>query len=257
VLKLFSILALAAIAFPLAAEDKILAEIDSHASYIGADFSAEYTVTQRKAVDDKTGKSNETSTTLAVYRRDAEDKYVLVMLKPEADKGKGILRIGNSLWKYFPVSRRFEVTSAKDQLQNSNVRFSDFNASSLAKDYKVVSTDTEKLGKLDTTVVTLVALNDQVTFPRAKLWITADYLVRKREDYSLSGQLLRTTAILTYTKIGQWSVPNELIILDQLSGQMVNGTFVNDRTLVKIANPQFEKLGDLTFSQAYLEMLGR
>jgi hypothetical protein len=236
---------------PLSAQDKILAAIDAQASYTDTDFAAEYTVVQKKAGQ------GESSTTLVVYRRDEEDKYVLVLLKPEADKGKGILRVGNSLWKYFPSTRRFEVTSAKDQLQNSNVRYSDFNASTLAKDYKVVTTTTEKLGKFDTTVITIEARNDQVTFPRAKLWITADNLIRKREDYSLSGQLLRTTAIPTYTKIGHWSVPNGLVILDQLSGETVNGTFVSDRTVVTIAKPQFEKLGDLTFSQAYLERLGR
>ncbi len=249
--RFFSILFLAALVSPLPAQDKVLAAIDSQASYADTDFSAEYTVVQKKAGQ------GESSTTLAVYRRDEEDKYVLVLLKPEADKGKGVLRIGNSLWKYFPTSRRFEVTSAKDQLQNSNVRYSDFNASTLAKDYKVTQMVTEKLGKLDTTVLTIEALNDQVTFPRAKLWITADSLIRKREDYSLSGQLLRTTAIPTYTKIGHWSVPNALIILDQLSGETINGAFVNDRTIVTIAKPQFEKLGDLTFSQAYLERLGR
>lgn len=249
--RLFSILFLAALVSPLSAEDNLLAAIDAQASYTDTDFSAEYTVVQKKAGQ------GESSTTLAVYRRDQEDKYVLVLLKPEADKGKGVLRIGNNLWKYFPTSRRFEVTSAKDQLQNSNVRYSDFNASTLAKDYKVLETSVEKLGRLDTTVITIEALNDRVTFPRAKLWITADNLVRKREDYSLSGQLLRTTAIPTYTKIGHRSVPNALIILDQLSGEIVSGTFVNDRTLVTIANPQFDKLGDLTFSQAYLERLGR
>jgi hypothetical protein len=241
---------LAAIA-PLSAEDQILKDIDTQSSYVGTDFSAEYTVVQKKAGQ------GESSTSLAVYRRDEEDKYVLVLLKPEADKGKGVLRIGNSLWKYFPDSRRFEVTSAKDQLQNSNVRYSDFNASTLAKDYKIISKTSEKLGKFDTTVLTLDAVTNQVTFPKAKLWVTADNLIRKREDYSLSGQLLRTTAIPTYTKIGRWSVPNNLIILDQLSGEIINGTFVNDRTLVKIEKPQFDKLGDLTFSQAYLERLGR
>lgn len=236
---------------PLSAQDKLLTVIDAQASFVGTDFSAEYTVVQKRA------NQGDSLTGLVVYRRDAEDKYVLVLVKPEADKGKGVLRIGDSLWKYFPASRRFEVTTSKDQLQNSNVRFSDFNASTLAHDYKVVSTSKEKLGKFDTTVITIEALNDRVTFPRAKLWVTDDNLIRKREDYSLSGQLLRTTAIPTYTKYGKWSVPNSLTILDQLAGATVNGVFVNDRTVVTITKPQFEKLGDLTFSQAYLERLGR
>ncbi len=223
-------------------QDALLAAIDVQASYLGVDFSGEYTIVQKKT------DQGETSTTLAVFRRDSEDKYVLVFLKPEADKGKGILRIGNNLWKYDPISRRFDVSSAKDRLQNTNARFSDFNASTLEKDYKLVAKTSEKLGKLDTTVVTLDARNDEVTFPRIKLWVTADKLIRKREDFSLSGQLLRTTAIPAYTKIGVRSVPNNVIILDELSGE---------RTLITVANPRFEKLGELIFSQAYLEKLRR
>lgn len=223
--------------------DPLLTAIDIQASYLGTDFSAEYTIVQKKT------DQGESSTTLAVFRRDSEDKYVLVLLKPDADKGKGILRIGNNLWKYDPISRRFDVTSAKDRFQNSNARFSDFNASTLAKGYKIVEKSSEKLGKLETTVLTLDAQNDEVTFSRIKLWVTtADNLIRKREDYSLSGQLLRTTAIPSYTKIGTRSVPNTVVMLDQLSGE---------RTLISIANPRFEKLGELIFSQAYLEKLRR
>jgi hypothetical protein len=101
---------------------------------------------------------------------------------------------------------------------------------------------------MDTTVLTLDGRNEEVTFPRIKLWVTADNLIRKREDYSLSGQLLRTTAIPSYTKIGTRSVPNNVVMLDQLSGE---------RTLITIATPRFEKLGELIFSQAYLEKLRR
>lgn len=223
--------------------DPLLSAIDVQASYLGVDFSAEYTIVQKKP------DQGETSTSLAVFRRDSEDKYVLVLLAPDADKGKGILRIGNNLWKYDPISRRFDVTSAKDRFQNSNARFSDFNASTLARDYRTVEKATEKLGKLDTTVLTLVAQNDEATFSRMKLWVTtADNLIRKREDYSLSGQLLRTTVIPAYTKIGTRAVPNTATMVDQLSGE---------RTVISIANPRFEKLGELIFSQAYLEKLRR
>jgi len=237
--------ALLSLGFPLAVSalpDATLTAIDVQASYLGIDFSAEYTIVQKKA------DQGESSTTVAVFRRDSEDKYVLVLLKPDADKGKGMLRIGNNLWKYDPLSRRFDVTSAKDRFQNSNARFSDFNASTLAKDYKIQGQSQETLGKMETTVLSLEAQNDEVTFPRIKLWVTDDNLIRKREDFSLSGQLLRTTAIPTYTKMGTRSVPNKVVMLDQLSGE---------RTLISIANPRFEKLGDLIFSQSYLERLQR
>lgn len=225
-----------------ASPDPLLKAIDLQASYLGVDFSAEYTVVQKKA------DQGESSTTLALFRRDAEDKYVLVILKPDADKGKGMLRAGNTLEKYDPISRRFDVSSAKDRFQNSNARFSDFNASTLAKDYVIVKKTAEKLGKFDTTVLTLEAQNNEVSFSRVKLWVTSDQLIRMREDYSLSGQLLRSTAIPTYKKIGTRSVPDNIVMIDKLSGE---------RTLISIANPRFDKLGELVFSRDYLEKLRR
>ena len=222
--------------------DALLASIDRQESYFGTDFSAEYTILQKKA------DQGESSTTLAVFRRDSDDKFTLVILKPDADKGKGVLRIGNNLWKYDPVARRFDTSSAKDRFQNSNARFSDFNASTLAKDYSVTLKSAEKLGKLDTTLLSLQARNDEVTFPSSKIWVTADNLIRKREDYSLSGQLLRISLIPTYSKIGPRSVPNTVVMVDQLSGE---------RTVIMVAKPNFDKLGELIFSQAYLEKLQR
>ena len=248
------LLALMVLTIPVWAESKKdpdLLAIDATATYHGTDFSAEYTVVQKKA------DQGESSLSLALFRRDDQDKYVLVLLKPDSDRGKGVLRIGESLWKYFPDSRRFEVTSAKDQLQNSNVRFSDFDASTLADDYEVIDRSKADLGQFKTTVLTLKATNDHVTFPKVVLWVTSDHLVRKRQDFSLSGQLLRTSAIPAYSKIGPRAVPKAIIILDELSGKTVNGRFINDRTLVTISKPAFERLSDLTFSQAYLEKLGR
>jgi len=65
VVRLYSILVLAFVLSPLAAQDKLLAAIDAQASYADTDFSAEYTVVQKKAGQ------GESSTTLAVYRRES------------------------------------------------------------------------------------------------------------------------------------------------------------------------------------------
>jgi len=234
-----------------ASPDPLLVAIDAKASFKGTDFAAQYTVVQKKA------NQGESSTTLAVFRRDSEDKYVLVVLEPVADRGKGVLKIGNNLWKYDPASKRFEVSSAKDRLQNSSVRFSDFSASTFAKDYTVVAKGSEKLGATLCTVLTLEAVSDTVPFARVKIWVSADHLIRMREDYSLSGQLLRTTAIPSYAKSGNYSVPNGIVVVDQLSGKDGEAAREFERTLVSIKSPQFGKQDDLTFSQAYIEKLSR
>jgi hypothetical protein len=80
-----------------------------------------------------------------------------------------------------------------------------------------------------------------------------DNLVRKMEDYSLSKQLLRTTAIPSYQKVGQRWVPVSMLIVDELRGKNVNGQLVKEKTQVTISKPSLGKQPDLLFTQAYLE----
>jgi hypothetical protein len=243
---------------PLAAEavpDPLLASIDAKAAFRDSDFSAQYTIVQRKA-------NQGTSTTvLTMYRRDAESKFLLVLLEPDADRGKGILQQGSLIRKYNPVDKRFDVTNGKEQLRNSNIRLSDFQPASFAKDYKIVARDSAKLGRgerqLETTVLTLEATNDGVTFPKVKLWVTADNLIRAREDYSLSGTLLRTMGITSFTIIGDHAVPSAFVIIDELRGADEKGVYIKERTAVTVASPTFKAIDNLTFSDAYLMGLSR
>ena len=158
---------------PLFAEkDAVLMGIDSRAAYRDTDYQAFYTVVQRKP------DQGESTKLMKMLRRDSEDKFVLLILKPDSERGKGILNVGTNVWKYDPVKHRMDVTSPKEQLFSSNARLSDFKASTLARDYQVVSQTTEPLGRLDTRVLTLEAQDDDVTFPKVKLWITSDQLIR-------------------------------------------------------------------------------
>ena len=228
----------------------ILSEIDAQVSYT-SDFSAEYTI-----IEYKPGQGSST-TKLAMFRRDIDDKYLILILEPEVDKGKGYLKIGNNLWLYDPVSRRFNVTSARDRFQNSNARNSDFTRSSLAEDYTITGESRAQLGVYSTRVYDLKATNDEVTYPQIKIWVDENNLVRKFEDYSLSGQLLRTTAIPRYQIVKDRYVPVQIVIIDALLGSIVDGEFQNERTVIAVANPTLEDLPDLVFTQAYLERVSR
>ena len=230
---------------------EVLQKTDSLVSFLDSDFSCEYTFVVNKAGEG-------VDTTLAViFRRDSENKYLILILAPAVDKGKGYLKIGDNLWFYDPVPRKYVFTSSKDRFRNSNARNSDFTKSSFAVDYDIVRTSHEKLGKFDCTVFDLKANNNQVTFPISKLWISDDSLVRKSENYSLSGQLLRTVLIPTYQGIGDRFVPRTIVIVDQLKGKVVNGNFVGDRTQITISKPSLAKLPDNLFTKAYLEKVSR
>jgi hypothetical protein len=229
----------------------ILDVIDAQVSFPEQDFAAEYTVIQEKP-----GQGSSVIEA-AVFRRDREEKYTILILAPAVDKGKGYLKISDNLWIYDPISRRFNVTSARNRFQNSNARNSDFTSSTLAKDYRITGESSAQLGVYNTRVFELESLHTDVTFPYMKIWVDENNLVRKFEDYSLSRQLLRTTAIPSYQRVGERFVPVHIVIIDALQGRMVDGVFHNERTTIRVAKPTLKQLPDLVFTQAYLERAGQ
>lgn len=228
----------------------MLRKIDSQVSFDG-DFSAEYTITTFVPGE------GETKTVAAMFRRDSADKYLILILEPVADKGKGYLKMDNNLWFYDPIGKRFTFTSSKERFQNHNARNSDFTRSNLAADYRVQATSKEKVGAFDCTVLDLTAIRDGVTYPRTKIWVDKDLLVRKTEDYSLSNQLLRVTAISGYQQVGKRFVPQSIVILDALAGKKIDGKLQNERTRIDIKQPSLQALPDSIYSKAYLEKVSK
>ncbi|MGO8695143.1 MAG: outer membrane lipoprotein-sorting protein [Rectinemataceae bacterium] len=251
VYALMALAALPALRAQSAAPDpvRLLRKADSLVTFPDSDFSAEYTFVQ------ETPGQGQSTKQAMVFRRDSENTYLIVMLLPIEDKGKGYLKTGKNLWYYDPVSRRFTFTSAKDRFQNMNARNSDFTRSNLAGDYNVTGETHEKLGQYDCTVLDLDAKSDDITFPKMKIWISQDGLPRKTEDYSYSGQHVRTSAFPVYQKVGEHFVPQTVVIVDELKGAVIDGVFEKERTIYTISRPSLERLPNATFTKAWLEKL--
>ena len=234
-----------------ATDQELLVRVDSLVSYYDTDFSAEYTIVQ-----DKPGQG--LSTTVAgIFRRDSAETYVIVIMQPLISKGQGYLKQGGTLWFYDPESRRINTTSNTDRFQNTNARNSDFTRSTLAQDYRVVAGEDVPLGRFKCRLLTLEALTTSVSYPKMKVWISEDGLLRKTEDYSLSGQLLRTSAIPDYHLINGRYVPKQILFVDALRGAMINGAFTNEKTQITISKPSFNKVADSVFSKTFLETVNR
>ena len=232
-------------------DQELLRKADSLASYLDADFSAEYTIIQEKP-----GQSR-SRTVAGVFRRDSKEMYVIVIMEPAINRGQGYLKQGKTLWVYDPDSKRFNSTSSQERFQNTNARNSDFTRSTLAQDYRISSGADAVLGRLNCRILTLEGITSDLTYPKMKIWISEDGLVRKTEDYSLSGQLLRTSAIADYWRIGNRYVPKQILFVDALRGARINGTFVNEKTQITITKPSFNKLADSIFSKNFLEQVNR
>ena len=232
-------------------DQELLAGVDASVSYYNVDFSAEYTIVQ-----DKPGQSPVT-TVAGVFRRDSSETYVIVIMQPAAAKGQGYLKQGETLWIYDPDGKSFNTTRSADRFQNTNARNSDFTRSTLSRDYKVISGEDAVLGRFKCRLLNLEAVTNQVTYPKMKVWISSDGLLRKSEDYSLSGQLLRTSAIPDYHELSGRFVPRQILYVENLRGAVINGKFVNEKTQITISKPSFAKVANSVFSKTFLEQVNR
>ena len=199
------------------------------------------------------------NTEAIMYRRDDEGKWVILVTGPEKEKGKGYLQYENTIWFYDPVDKRFTFTSAKDKFQGTNANNSDFTPQHYHRDYKIEKVDKVKLGKFDCALFTLKSKTDSVDYPMLKLWVTSDGLVRKKEDYSLSGQLLRTTAVPSYQKVTEGKretfVPSKMVISDNLRGMKIGDKMQYERTQITVTNVSFAPQAATVYTKQYLEMM--
>jgi outer membrane lipoprotein-sorting protein len=218
---------------------------DELASYRDSDFSARYTMTVRKPAQDP-------STTIAdVWRRDKDEMYTIVIEAPSINKGKGYLKMGDTIWAYSKGQE--ERTSSRERFQNSGVSNTDFTRSiNLGKNYEVVAASDDVIRNLKCRVLELSAKNKNVDYPKMKIWVGSDYLIWRTEEYGSSGQHLRTTMIESYKNIGSHFVPTRIAIQDEKNALKVGDKLQKEVTIISIENPEFGKF-DYAFNKLFLQ----
>jgi hypothetical protein len=220
--------------------DKILGDLDSFGNFDNSDFSCVWTI-----VSEKPGEEN-SIIKARMFRRDTEDKFLLLILKPEIQKGQGYLQYDDNVWFYDPESRKFSHASIRENIQGSDAKNSDVNRNSLSEDYRVTEWEESTLGKYPVYVIELEAVHNEVSYPGVKLWVQKDVtLVLKEEAYSLSGRLMRTTYYPNYKKLGDKYIPSKMLMVDELKE--------GEKTQMTIADPSISELPDSVFTKAFLE----
>lgn len=230
----------------------LLKKADAATSFEGTDFAANYSIVQEKPGQGKSSRE------AIMYRRDSKSTYTILIQAPQADKGKGYLQIDNGIWFYDPKDRQFIFTSAKEKFEGTNINNADFAPQKYSSSYKIESAEKVKLGSINCVLFDLTAVANDVPYPKLKLWVSEDDgLTRKREDYSASGQLLRTTAIPSYQKFSNHSVPEKMLIVDNLRGKKIEGKMQYEKTQITISNVSFAKQKDSVYSKKYIESMSR
>lgn len=222
----------------------ILKQVDEIGNFENKDFSCNMTI-----VSDKPGEEQEIMES-KLFRRDKDEKFVLIILNPSAQKGQGYLQIGENVWFYDPTSRKFEHSSLKDNIQNSDAKNSDINSNSLYDDYNILQVEDSKLGKHPVWKMTLDAKTDDVSYKKVEIWVTkGQNLILKSQGYGFSGKLMRTTAYTQYKKIDTNFIPTKIIIVDRLN--------IGEKSQITMENMSVTNLKDSLFTKAFIESVSK
>jgi len=223
---------------------QILKNIDTNSNRLDTDISMVATMI-KEDVEEGTDKR-----VVRMFRRDYEDKFLMLFQEPSYKSGQGYLRVEDTLWFYDPESRKFSIRSMKDRFDNSNARNSDFRRSALYEDYDVVSQTEGKLGKFPVYILELQAKHDEVTYPKQIVHVLKKpNLLLKAQNYSVSDQLLRTAYWPAYTMSGGIYIAKKRIFVDEV----IKG----NKTTFSFDKISTTKMADSTFTKAYVERVNR
>jgi len=192
-----------------------------------------------------------------VYRRSEDQKFVILFTKPKASQGQGYLRIDQNLWFYDPAVGKWERRTERERIGGTNSRRSDFDESRLAIEYEATDDGETKLGAYTAQAMTLKGKPGiDLAFPVVKLWVDKDTLnVLKRQEFALSGRLLRTSyypkwkKAYSESKHGDTWFPEEIRFYDEVEKA--------NSTLILIKEVDFKPLPQNLFTKAWLESKSR
>ncbi len=192
-----------------------------------------------------------------VFRRSADQRFMILFTKPKASEGQGYLRVDKNLWFYDPAVGKWERRTERERIGGTNSRRSDFDESRLAEEYDPEDSGAEKLGVYDAQVMTLHGKPGiDLAFPVIKLWVDKDTKnVLKRQEFALSGRLLRTSYYPKWKKIFSESkktdiwYPQEIRFYDEVEKE--------NSTLILIRTVDLHSLEPNLFTKAWLESKSR
>ncbi len=234
---------------PLLAQSKpdpkaLIKQVDDLSDFSGKDFSAVFTIVTQKPGE------KDSVTQARIFRRDLKKQFVILILLPEVNKGQGYLREDDNVWFYDPTSRKFSHSSMKENLQNTKAKNSDFTLSTFAEDYTVTKMTDGMVGKFPVWILDLKAKTNEVAYDRVVLYIRKDRtMLLKREDYSVNGRLMRTTAYPKYVELEGRLLPSQILIVDEVNK--------GEKSQITMAEQSVSPLPDRVFTKAFLEQVSR
>lgn len=192
-----------------------------------------------------------------VYRRDLDDKLLILFVKPKSEAGKGYLRLDKNLFMYDPTVGKWDRRTERERIGGTTSQRADFDESRLADEFNPEFVGEEKLGAVAAVRLKLKAKDGaDVAYPIVELWADkATHNMLKQQQFALSGRLMRTSYYPRWGKQYSQSkkqdvyFPKEIRIFDEVEKE--------NRTTVVIRQVDLNPLDANIFTKAWLESKSR
>jgi outer membrane lipoprotein-sorting protein len=194
---------------------------------------------------------------LVVYRRDIDDKLMMLFLKPKSEAGKGYLRLDKNLFLYDPSTGKWDRRTERERIGGTDSRRADFDESRLAEEYAPSYVAEEKLGRFEVHHIKLTAKKGaDVAYPVLEAWIdnkTGNLL--KIQQFALSGKLMRTTYYPKWKRAFSKSKGEDVYYAKEI--RIFDEIQKGNRTTVVIKSIDLHPLDKNMFTKAWLESKSR
>ena len=231
-------------------EVQALLEAIDEQQRVPADYKAIAVIDQRR--------SGEVSSVFqsAIYRRDTDDRFMILFTKPRSEAGKGYLRVEKNMFMYDPTVGKWERRTERERLMGTDTRRADLDEWRLAASYRGRFVGIEQLGRFSVIHLELIARDGaRVPYPKMHIWVDKSTRnVLKRQDYALSGRLLRTAY---YPKWKQQPAPDGRAVNYPEEMRIFDEVEKGNRTTVVITQLDLRALDPNIFTKAWLESRSR
>jgi len=208
-------------------------------------------------IDAKEKGKTDVSYEAVIYRRDDDDKLVILFTQPKSEAGKGYLRIDRNLFLYDPSVGKWERRTERERIGGTSSRRNDFDESRLAEEFEPEYVGEETLGKFTVHHLRLTAkAGADVAYPLLELWVDkATGNMLKAQDVALSGRLMRTSYYPKWQKMfsedkkAEVYFPREIQIYDEVEK--------GNKTTIVMRAVELKPLEDSIFTKAWLESKSR
>lgn len=228
--------------------DKLVQNIDAQSEF-HSDFQASVFLQQ------KDREKGDRIFQAAVYRRDKDNRFMMLFVKPKAEAGKGYLVIDRNLFLYSPNTGDWSRVS-EDRIEGTDTNLQDFESWNLSERYDARYLKDDTLGKIPVYHIELTAKEgQQADVAKMELWVEQNRNhVLKVQEFALSGKLLRTTYRTKWKPIEDSKgktryLPLETRVYDEVEK--------GNQTMMVVGGVDLADLPENIFTKAWLESKSR